>query len=73
MKKQEIEERYGKNFNGVEQLKERPRCRKEILKICEESGLILEDLWYVKWSHFSDGMQKQLKKMLWEKYTTIER
>jgi hypothetical protein len=50
-------------------IKERPRCRQEINKIREERNTTLKEMWdkrYTKLFFPTDGMRKQLKKMLLE-------
>ena len=50
-------------------IKERPRCRKKIMQIRERENSTLKGLWdnrYTKTFFPSDGLKKQLKKMLLE-------
>jgi len=47
-------------------IKERPRCRKQILKLLDNLGCQLEDLWVHLYWYLTDGMLKQTKKMILE-------
>lgn len=57
------------DMKNVEMIKERPLCRRALLRLIAEKEISLEDIAYRrigKVGYFTDGMVKQAKKMLYE-------
>jgi hypothetical protein len=68
--------RTGRRIEMPYALKERPHCRRAILQMCRDRGLTLTELLAEVHAYrvlLSDGLTKQLRKMVYEDYENEQR